>query len=252
MAIIAGYGLFLIENILPQIKERNRMLGISRMSIGWHVDEIVAHLERTGYEYDKDMAAQMRGQSAYTSAEFFKLLGFSEYEDIDFDDSEGATIIHDMNLPLPAQYHQGFDFVFENGTLEHIFDIRQAIANIAATVKVGGYVSHGAPMDAFNHGFYNFSVNFFNDFYRANGFDDLQFYLVRYSSNWFNDQNVQAERLEYTHEEFYVQPEVYQSPYNKMYIACLAHKVEHVSPARTPVQAAYDRSKGLSSRLNSW
>lgn len=252
MAIIAGYGLFLLQHVLPKVHQRDRMLGISRMSMGWNIDNLRQHLDQLGVTYDTHLLEQIRQGGAYSGAEFFKLLGFEHYEDIDFDASEGATIVHDMNTPLPPQHSEQYDFVFENGTLEHIFDVCQAISNIAQTVKVGGLVSHGSPLDAFNHGFYNFSVNFFNDFYLANGFSEMEFYLIRYAANWHANQNVLVERFNYTHEEFYIDPQVYSSEHNKMYVACIARKVEHVSPRRIPVQAAYDRSKNLSSRLNSW
>lgn len=250
MAIIGGYALFLIESVLPAVLSRRNMLSISRMSIGWDIDDLTKHLDKLGLSYDKDMVNKIRAMnSRYSGKEFFRLLGFEDYEDLDFDPSEGASIIHDMNTPVPKDLHDRFDFVFENGSIEHIFDIKTAISNIAHMVKVGGVVSHGSPLDAFNHGFYNFSINFFNDFYRANGFTDLTFFIVRYASDWQINQRVHVEAIPYTHEEFYFKPEVYQSPLDKAYIACLARKIEHVAVIRTPTQAAYDHKLNLSSRL---
>jgi hypothetical protein len=250
MAMLAGYGTFLLEAVLPQVPSRRNMLGVARMAVTWNVDHLVEQLSRLGITYDSRVVDEIRARNhMFTTAEFFRLVGFERYDDIDLDDSEGVTIVHDMNTPVPADLHERYDFVFENGTIEHIFDLKTAMGNIAHMVRTGGWVSHGAPLDALNHGFYNFSINFFNDFYRANGFDDLQFYLVRYAANWHQNQNVLVEPLGYTHEEFYFSPEMYSSEFNKTYIACLARKVEHVVPVRTPTQASYDPAAGLDSRL---
>ena len=229
------------------------MLGISRMSISWNIEDLIGHLDRLGHPHDKKTAEKIRAMnSRYSGKEFFELLGFERYDDLDFDSSEGATIQHDMNTPVPERLHNKYDFIFENGTIEHIFDIKTAMGNIARMARVGGGVSHGSPLDAFNHGFYNFSINFFNDFYRANGFTDLKFFIVRYASDWRKNQNTSVEAVPYTHEEFYVKPEVYKGSLDKAYIACFARKAKDVAEIVTPIQAAYDRSLGLSSRLNRW
>jgi hypothetical protein len=250
MAMLAGYGRFLMEVILPEIKSRERVLSVSRMSMAWIVDDFLTQIKHLNLDYDTAIFEQIKQQNGYfTTDEFFRLLGFSEYEDIDVDSSEGVSVVHDMNTPVPIRLHERYDFICENGTIEHIFDIKTAMGNIAHMVKVGGVVSHGSPMDAFNHGFYNFSINFFNDFYRANGFSDLQFYLVRYAANWRENQSVMVEPIDYTHEEFYIDPSIYTSELNKMYISCSARKIEHVHETRVPTQAAYNPALGLSSRL---
>ena len=251
MAMLAGYGTFLLEAILPQIASRGRVLSLARMSITWDADDLKGHLERLRYDYDRAVLDQIRSQGHYFSTEeFFRLVGFRHYDDIDIDAASGVTIVHDLNDPVPAALHQRFDLVCENGTIEHIFDTRAVMGSIAHLVKVGGYVSHGSPLDAFNHGFYNFSINFFHDFYRMNGFEEFRFYLVRYAANWHENQRVVVRPLEYTHEEFYIEPDVYDSDFNKFYLGCLARKAEHVSETRTPIQAAYDPALGLDSRLS--
>lgn len=249
MAMLAGTGLFIIQHVLPRVKNGS-VLSIARMSMGWDVDDIVKNLEERGLPYSAAAAERMRAQnSLYTSREFFELLGFESYTDIDFDPNEGCSIIHDLNEPLPDDQSCKYDLVIENGTLEHIFDIKTALGNVARAVAEGGMVCHVSPLDAFNHGFYNFSLNVFNDFYRVNGFDDFQFFGYRYSQRWQQDQTVVAEQIEYTHEEFYFDPGIYTSPYNKLGVAFIATKKKHVPETVVPVQAAYDRELNLPSRL---
>lgn len=251
MAMLAGYGTFFLEAMLPEIPTRGRVLSVARMAVTWDADDLRGHLERLGVSYDKAVLRKIRDAGhMFSTEEFFRLLGFRDYQDIDLDESERTSLVHDLNSPVPTNLHEQFDLVFENGTIEHIFDIKTAMGNIAHMVKTGGHVCHGSPLDAFNHGFYNFSINFFHDFYRANGFVDLRFFLVRYASDWHSNQRVIAERLDYTHEEFYISPEIYQSDFDKMYVACLARKAEHLVETRVPQQAGYDPELGLDSRLN--
>jgi hypothetical protein len=253
MAMLRGYGMFLVDKILPTVPSRQNMLCVSRMSMHWDIDDLTGKLDERNYTYDHAVAENIRAMGHhFTSNEFFNLLGFKNYEDMDIDAVDGASIMHDLNTPVPEELHKRFDFVVENGTLEHIFDIKTAISNIAQMVSVGGVVSHGSPLDALNHGFYNFSINFFNDFYRANGFTDMEFYIVRYSSKWRKNQSVYVVNQAYTHDEFSFNPDIYKTDMDKAYIACRATKVEHVAEIRSPIQAAYDRDLKISSRLNDW
>lgn len=253
--MIAGTAAFFISEILPSLTHsKNKMLGISRMSMNWSLEEIIKLLNMKKFSYDKTYADIIRNKHGYYSSfEFFKLLGFKEYDDLDFDIDEGCNIVHNLNMPLPEKYHQQYDFVFENGTIEHIFDIKNAVSCTAHAVKVGGYVLHCSPLDSFNHGFYNFSINFFHDFYRANGFTDMQFYLIRTSSEWYKGNfNIRFEKFAYTHEEFYIDKNVYSSDLNKLSIAFFSKKIQHFETVQIPIQAAYNKDLNISSRLNAW
>ncbi|MCR4300708.1 MAG: hypothetical protein NUV51_03785 [Sulfuricaulis sp.] len=81
---------------------------------------------------------------------------------------QGFEILCDLNQPahFPAEY----DLVIDPGTLEHCFNIGQAMINAASAVKVGGRIFHGSPLTMLNHGFYNLSPTLFQHFYEANGF----------------------------------------------------------------------------------
>lgn len=256
--LLAGSALFFIEQILPSLQNSTKkMLGIARMSMNWNVDQIVEILKNKQLPFDPAyinvMQEAVQTKGFYTSREFFKLLTFQEYDDVDFDESEGCNIIHNLNLILPEQYHNQYDFIFENGTIEHIFDIKNAIASTALATKVGGYVLHCSPLDAFNHGFYNFSLNFFADFYRVNGFGDFKFYLLRGSADWIKgNQDVLYEAFAYTHEEFQINADIYTTPFNKLGLAFFAKKQKHFATTQIPTQAAYDKSLQLSSVLNTW
>ena len=88
---------------------------------------------------------------------------------VDLVASRGGERIVDLNEPLPPDLVDAFDIVLDAGTMEHCFNVGQAIRNIVAMAKVGGFVIHMNPMTMINHGFFNFSPTFYHDFYGQNG-----------------------------------------------------------------------------------
>lgn len=108
--------------------------------------------------------------------------GINRLEHMDVFKEEGATILHDLNLPIGNPLKQQFDLVLDNGTLEHIFNVPQALENCAALCSVGGHVVMMAPANNMcGHGFFQFSPElFFRVFSEANGFSDTQVLLLEY------------------------------------------------------------------------
>jgi SAM-dependent methyltransferase len=112
---------------------------------------------------------------------FFKLLGVIEVLVLDYSPYEGAEIVHDLNRPAPEELHDHFDLIVDGGTMEHVFDVRQALTNIAHMLKIGGRVIHISPANNWvNHGFYQFSPTLFYDYYGGNGFVDLRGYIAEH------------------------------------------------------------------------
>ena len=96
----------------------------------------------------------------------FEMLG-STLDCIDIHASRGCERIVDLNY---KQDLGEYDLVIDAGTIEHCFNIAQAVFNAANAVKVGGRIFHSPPMSMVNHGFYNLCPTFFHDFYGQNGF----------------------------------------------------------------------------------
>lgn len=92
----------------------------------------------------------------------------------------GEEILCDLNLPFSYYRHnlETYDIVLDVGTVEHCFNIAQAIMNMASLLKEGGHIIHENPFNWGNHGFYNLNPTFFADFYAANGFDVLRLDLT--------------------------------------------------------------------------
>jgi SAM-dependent methyltransferase len=94
-----------------------------------------------------------------------------------------------MNEPLPESLSAVYDSVVDLGTLEHIFDIRQALENVSKLCKTGGQILHVLPSDNFSgHGFWQFSPELFFSLYsKENGYKDTEVYLADVSgeSVWY-------------------------------------------------------------------
>jgi len=85
---------------------------------------------------------------------------------LDGSDYQGAAIIQDMNLPLdPANRRRegSYDLILDGGSLEHFFDVPQALRNYGALLREGGliYITTNAN-NHFGHGFYQFSAELFH------------------------------------------------------------------------------------------
>lgn len=103
-------------------------------------------------------------------------LGADKVDSMDASAYEGATIIHDLNQPVPDSLHGQFDTVLDVGTLEHVFYFPVALASCMKMLKVGGHlIIHNICNNWCGHGFYQFSPElFFRALSPANGFEVLR------------------------------------------------------------------------------
>jgi len=97
--------------------------------------------------------------------ELFEAIG-ARLECVDIHRSRGIERVVDLNHPCDLG---SYDLVLDAGTIEHCFNIAQAILNAAQAVAPGGHVFHAPPMTMLNHGFYNLNPTLFHDFYGQNG-----------------------------------------------------------------------------------
>jgi SAM-dependent methyltransferase len=135
--------------------------------------------------------------------ELLKAFGIEQLDHMDVFAGEGATIIHDLNIPIPDLLRCKFDLVLDNGTLEHVFNVPQAFENCAALCAVGGHVVLMAPANNYcGHGFFQFSPElFYRTFSESNGFRDPRVTLLDYGilnrTIRLTDPAVHRSRLEF-------------------------------------------------------
>ncbi|MBZ5627436.1 MAG: hypothetical protein LAO06_01055 [Acidobacteriia bacterium] len=101
-----------------------------------------------------------------------KRLGAIRIESLDYSAFEQATVVHDLNEPIPEALKASFSCVFDGGAIEHIFNFPQAIKNCMEMVAVGGhFLGVTAANNFMGHGFYQFSPElYYRVFSSDNGY----------------------------------------------------------------------------------
>lgn len=92
------------------------------------------------------------------SETMFRELGLGEIEALDASGFEGAQLIWDLNNPIRDELVGQFGLIVDGGTLEHVFDVAQALENVADMLAPGGRFVSFTPFNGYpGHGFYQFS-----------------------------------------------------------------------------------------------
>ena len=130
-------------------------------------------LRRVGAAESAGLAERLLTEAGGYAEPLLQWLGGERIVSIDASSYEGATVVHDMNLPIPDSLRGTFSAVIDGGTLEHIFNYPVAIKNCMEMLEVGGHVLLMTPANNFvGHGFYQFSPElFFRLFSDVNGFE---------------------------------------------------------------------------------
>jgi hypothetical protein len=127
--------------------------------------------DNCGGASDDEVRAVRTAGGGYAE-EFLRRLGALQTTSIDASTYEGATLVHDMNVPIGDDLKRKFSVVIDGGTLEHIFNFPVAIANCMQMLDVGGhFFSHTMANNFMGHGFYQFCPElFYRVFAPENGF----------------------------------------------------------------------------------
>lgn len=165
-----GAGLFL--KIHSEGVELGRVLTLGHQNVHLKLNEYCRILARLGLP-------PVRTVPEFVD-ELLLSMGATAVDTMDFSDYEGVKLIHDLNQPIPADWHQRYDLVFDGGTLEHVFNFPTAMKSCMQMLKPSGrFVSVTIPNNWCGHGFYQFSPELF---YRvlspSNGFLVLEMYIT--------------------------------------------------------------------------
>ena len=166
----------------------SRTAMIGRQGLHLNVAALARNLRDFGFEAAAKHAARLLSADRGYAEPFLRLLGATEIVSFDASDFEGASYIHDFNLPIDKKFSNGFTVVLDCGSLEHIFNFPQGISNCMEMVKVGGSFVGITPANNFlGHGFYQFSPEvFFRVFSPGNGFVLRQMLAFEsMSSKWY-------------------------------------------------------------------
>lgn len=151
------------------------ILTCSHLQLFLHAPELEAlrrqHRLKAAPALETPLANYQFGE--YADRFWHEFLGAKNVETMDYSTYENASIVHDLNAPVPAGLHSRFDAVIEAGSLEHIFNFPVAMANLMRMVKPGGWIFLTTPANNLcGHGFYQFSPELiYRVFSPQNGFD---------------------------------------------------------------------------------
>jgi len=130
--------------------------------------------------------------------DLFRALGATSVHSLDASNYEGASLVHDLNQPIPVEWRDGYDVVYDGGTLEHVFNFPVALRNCMELVRPGGHLFLHAPGNNWmGHGFYQFSPElFFRAFSAENGYQMVEMiaYAVGPFDRWYRVSDPQAIR----------------------------------------------------------
>ena len=154
--------------------ERSIMLGRQEIFFTMEDFAFIKRRAQLGLEYDDGI------QIGNFAEPLFKKFGAAEVDSIDASGYEGASIIADFNQPLETALRGRFTLFADFGSIEHIFDIRQAVENIFRLLAPDGTVLIKTQANGYaGHGFYQISPElFYSAFSEANGFSDTIVFLV--------------------------------------------------------------------------
>lgn len=127
-----------------------------------------------------DVSEVTRLQPGGAADDFFKsVLGAKSVIPLDYSSYQGAEVL-DLNKPVQPDLHGRFDALIDGGTLEHVFDVRQALSNYMRMIKEQGNLFVIVPANNLvGHGFYQFSPElFYRAFSKDNGFEIKELILI--------------------------------------------------------------------------
>ena len=166
------------------------------MGIDFHVANFLNHISLKQKKFGRTLTLGRQNlvlpgsaPGAYSENYLMKNHNASSVDSLDLSNFEGATIILDLNKEIPASYHNQFDTIIDAGTLEHVFNVKQALENLVHMLKQEGQIIHISPTNGFSgHGFYQFSFEFFKKMYsKENGFKDHEVFVaeVDNQTTWY-------------------------------------------------------------------
>ncbi len=139
----------------------------------------------TDFEIDKDTLGATG--TSIVDRNFFSLFTDAKYNALDVTDYEGAEIVHDMNYPVPDKLKGKFDFIYDGGAMDNLFNPAQYIINCADMLAPGGRILHCELGSLWRGAYLMYSADFFHDYYALNQFKDCYVYYARFKYSMLMD-----------------------------------------------------------------
>lgn len=132
---------------------------------------------------------------------FLTHLGARSVRSLDASSYQSATDVHDLNDPAPTTLHEGFSAVVDSGTLEHVFNLPEALRSAMHLVEAGGHLILMSPCNNNpGHGFYQLTPELlFRALAPENGYEVTRCCLREQRGGWYEvaDPAVVGRRCEF-------------------------------------------------------
>jgi hypothetical protein len=134
--------------------------------------EVGAYLR--GREMPQDVVDAVIGEGLPQVRAIYEAMGI-DYTSIDVDGAHGS-IYFDLNtFATPPKWHSAFDFISNEGTIEHLVNPINAFHVAHEMAKVGGVIRHSFPLIGWrDHGFMNPTPKFYAHLVGDNDYELLR------------------------------------------------------------------------------
>jgi hypothetical protein len=188
-------------------------------------------LSRNQKQFTQDPQHYMSVQDLY------RMMGYESLDTLDAFETDGhkPDIQWDLCRPIPEEWHNRYDLVFDIGVLEHTCDIFQALENVANLVKPGGWMILYLPMvSPINASLYHPNPPFYFDILSGNGFENFDAW-INWMPDWDQQNDIRTIWLNYHYnDDVYIWRPRY---YTIMWF--MAQKREHVGNFNLVLQNFY-------------
>lgn len=162
---------------------RGRVLCLGPQIVPMHrgeVDALFARRPGEGGETMRRRPDREAGASYVSDGYLFEKFGVERLDSLECVERLGATIIHDLNRPVPAALHEQFDFILDGGKFDRLVNLGIAFESIIRMLKPGGRVFHyDVASGHLGAAYVAFGPDLFFDYYVVNGFADCKVYVAR-------------------------------------------------------------------------
>lgn len=177
-------------SVIAKIKNKNNgrvvCLGVPTTFIT--KKDLVNYISDIYPEINLKVFSGLKDNDTITTKDFFICLGYKEVVSIDISNYEGAEYILDLNNDkVPDDLKESADLIYDSGTLEHIFNLPNALKIIHNTLKVNGTVLHVNPSNQhLDHGLYQICPTYYRSYYDAANYDHVFVGLSNNFTSVFN------------------------------------------------------------------
>lgn len=134
------------------------------------------------YEFDSETRGAS-GQRFITDRCLMRSIGIEKVNFLDVTDYEGADIVHDLGYPVPDSLLDRYDFIYNGGCFDNMFNPGVAMINLSKMLRSGGRVVCLESASSWNSPYLIYSPGWFWDYYVTNAFADCKIYIGSYHDN---------------------------------------------------------------------